>query len=467
MTLSNLSIKTKLVFSAGALIAVSLGLIVFGGTSLMYQTASAEAEERARALMTSYTEMTTAELGQVISKAQGLAAAVEGTITSGMVDRDQIGEMVRAALADSPELVGISLAFERNAFDGFDSQHIGHHYSDAAGRFVPYFTNGAKGINFETLDMTPENGTEAWYDLPLREGRDLLTPPFTYPVNGQDVLMSTYTNVIRKDSRPIGVVTADMSLATIGEIFSAMKPFGTGRVMLVSHDYQWIAHWDPDQVGKPMPPEFAASLLSEQLLMNGTSYVDAEGVELFVISNRVQFPGVSEQWSLLLEVPTETIYAAINQMRLYALIASGILLAITLILVWFGAGLLTKPIRTMTRIMGELSHGRYDIEVPYQAGRDEIGSMARAVEVFRENGLRISQMTEAEAARIIADQQARQAMMTELQARHRGVPRCRTQRPGQFRQQPGRNRRQGCGRNRHCSGGPRADGPHQAYGGTV
>ncbi|MFD1254673.1 Methyl-accepting chemotaxis protein II [Devosia equisanguinis] len=42
--------------------------------------------------------------------------------------------------------------------------------------------------------------------------------------------------------------------------------------------------------------------------------------------------------------------------------------------------------------------------------------MARAVEVFRQNGERVAQMTEAEAARIIADQDNRKRMMAELQA---------------------------------------------------
>src|SRR5690606_23099019 len=323
MTLSNLSIQTKLVLSAGTLIAVSLGLIISGGTSLMYQTASAEAEERARALISSYTETTSSELGRVIGKTQGLAAAIEGTIARGGVDRAQVADMARAAFANSPELTGLSLAFEPDALDGLDSQHIGQAHSDASGRFVPYFTNGANGINVEALDMSQESTTHNWYNFPLAEGRDLVTPPFTYRVNGQDVLMSTYTNVIRKNDQPVGVVTADMSLATIGEIFSEMRPFGTGRVMLVSHDYQWIAHWNPSQVGQPMPADFASGLLSDKLVMNGTSYVDPDGVELFVITNRVQFPGVEEQWSLLMEVPTATIYASINETRLFALIAAG------------------------------------------------------------------------------------------------------------------------------------------------
>jgi methyl-accepting chemotaxis protein len=52
--------------------------------------------------------------------------------------------------------------------------------------------------------------------------------------------------------------------------------------------------------------------------------------------------------------------------------------------------------------------------VPYAKRRDEIGALAKAVEVFRENGLKVAQMTEAEAARIISDQERRAEMMAEL-----------------------------------------------------
>ncbi|MCS6759913.1 MAG: methyl-accepting chemotaxis protein, partial [Candidatus Devosia euplotis] len=41
--------------------------------------------------------------------------------------------------------------------------------------------------------------------------------------------------------------------------------------------------------------------------------------------------------------------------------------------------------------------------------------MTRAIEVFRENGLKATQMTEAEAAQIIRTQSERAAMMLELQ----------------------------------------------------
>jgi methyl-accepting chemotaxis protein len=77
--------------------------------------------------------------------------------------------------------------------------------------------------------------------------------------------------------------------------------------------------------------------------------------------------------------------------------------------------LLTRPIPKLAGAMDAIAGGDYAVSVPFVDRGNEIGAMARAVEVFRENGQRVSQMTEAEAARIIADREARQRMMSELQ----------------------------------------------------
>jgi methyl-accepting chemotaxis protein len=77
--------------------------------------------------------------------------------------------------------------------------------------------------------------------------------------------------------------------------------------------------------------------------------------------------------------------------------------------------LITKPIPKLAGSMEAIAAGDYETSVPYTEMGNEVGGMARAVEVFRQNGLRVSQMTEAEAARIIADQENRQKMMSELQ----------------------------------------------------
>jgi methyl-accepting chemotaxis protein len=67
-----------------------------------------------------------------------------------------------------------------------------------------------------------------------------------------------------------------------------------------------------------------------------------------------------------------------------------------------GTGI-AAPIRAMTVAMGRLAGGEFDATVPALGRRDEIGRMAAAVQVFRENGLRMRQMEQA------AEEQKRQA----------------------------------------------------------
>jgi methyl-accepting chemotaxis protein len=75
----------------------------------------------------------------------------------------------------------------------------------------------------------------------------------------------------------------------------------------------------------------------------------------------------------------------------------------------------TRPLRNLTEASTALAEGDLDIEIKGAARQDELGDLARAVEVFRANSLKVRDMTEEEAARILSDQKARQRMMQELQ----------------------------------------------------
>jgi methyl-accepting chemotaxis protein len=98
-----------------------------------------------------------------------------------------------------------------------------------------------------------------------------------------------------------------------------------------------------------------------------------------------------------------------------ALIALGILAVMLLVGSLIVRGLV-RPLARLKASMAELVRGNFNISLDGQRRRDEIGDMVRAVEVFRENGIKVAQMTEAEAVRILADQKARSAMMAELQS---------------------------------------------------
>ncbi|MDB5563333.1 MAG: methyl-accepting chemotaxis protein, partial [Hyphomicrobiales bacterium] len=76
---------------------------------------------------------------------------------------------------------------------------------------------------------------------------------------------------------------------------------------------------------------------------------------------------------------------------------------------------ITKPINRLTGTMRRIAGGEFGEDVAGTDRKDEIGEMSRAVAVFRENGMQVAQMTQAEAARIVRAQQERSTMMAELQ----------------------------------------------------
>ncbi|MHA6729601.1 methyl-accepting chemotaxis protein [Devosia sp. A369] len=78
--------------------------------------------------------------------------------------------------------------------------------------------------------------------------------------------------------------------------------------------------------------------------------------------------------------------------------------------------LMMGSVPKLARTMKSVAEGDYETEVPFITRGNEVGEMARAVEVFRENGLKVSQMTEEERAASQRRRIERTDMMVALQA---------------------------------------------------
>ena len=93
------------------------------------------------------------------------------------------------------------------------------------------------------------------------------------------------------------------------------------------------------------------------------------------------------------------------------------LLAVCALLTWI-LSRVTRPIREITEAMGELSEGEFDTAIPALERRDEIGAMARALAVFKENSIErerlefLTQRLQETQAELLAA--ARQAGMAQI-----------------------------------------------------
>ena len=67
-----------------------------------------------------------------------------------------------------------------------------------------------------------------------------------------------------------------------------------------------------------------------------------------------------------------------------------------------GRGII-NPISSMTDAMQTLSNGKTDVGIPSLTSRDEMGSMARAVEIFRTNAIEVERLRQQQK---LSEQQA-------------------------------------------------------------
>ncbi len=117
------------------------------------------------------------------------------------------------------------------------------------------------------------------------------------------------------------------------------------------------------------------------------------------------YPGLG--WSVLVRVPVGQAYAAVDSVELTQIVALCITIVFILVIGYPIGVAVSSPIRRITDAMTELSEGRTDIEVPELDRGDEIGAMAKSVEVFKKNAI--------ERARLREEAEQEQAVRLEKQ----------------------------------------------------
>src|SRR5215217_7093353 len=205
------------------------------------------------------------------------------------------------------------------------------------------------------------------------------------------------------------------------EALKALQPLryhGNEYIFVNGVDAIMVMHGVKPEMADPTGKKFVAEMI-ELAKKNGSGFIEyqwARTADTDPVDKRT-YVQLFEPWGWV--VGTGVYIDDLRAAAQASLIETG-LIALVVALIVAGVAFLiartiTNPIARLTNVMGKVADGQFDTEVIGADRRDEIGAMARAVEVFRENGLKVTEMTEADAARIIRDQEERQKMMVELQ----------------------------------------------------
>ncbi|MFC3226350.1 methyl-accepting chemotaxis protein [Marinibaculum pumilum] len=249
--------------------------------------------------------------------------------------------------------------------------------------------------NFKEVALERE-----WYKRLHGGEKRIVTTPY---VSNIGLLIMAAGVPLLDGNSVIGTLCINLGLTELSEFTSGL--FNFENVILTRSDGFIMAHQNPDLIGKTLW-DIIPGLEAENAKTRDTRiafHLDGEDYEgaLGVIDDLGWKVWVFEKQSVIQAASTDSLYASIVQ-AVVALILSAIMIGL------LSNSLIFKPMARMTGVMQRLVDGDLKVEVPAQDRTDEIGDMARAVQVFKENAIEVDRLqTEQEAQKERAEEEKR------------------------------------------------------------
>ncbi|CAI8816831.1 Methyl-accepting chemotaxis protein TlpQ [Pseudomonas sp. IT-P44] len=419
-----LTIQSKIALLAGLCLLLVVGLLM--GLSL-YQThrssqqvaeASSEmlanaAKEhmqalgKVQAMQVQRTFMQTHEYGQGLSRYLLYLRQLQhqGNLTRPQL-RQELSTQLHQALIDKPDLLGLYVIFEPDALDGADAGFVDQAAmgSNETGRFSLYWVQSKPGelqavIGDEALLANTSPGPSgapynAFYTCARDTRKACVLEPYFDEASGSRKLVTSIAFPLLDHDKVIAVVGLDINLAALqkNSEASALQLFdGNGQISIVSPRGVISANsQDVSRLGQPLD-----NVEVMDTLRQGQPKVFVDQQQIKVLEPLAPIVGAAP-WGVLVGVPQNVLLApvttlqqeldaqAVRSTALELLLGGGSAL-LGLVLIWYAAYRITRPLQLLTRVMEDISRGEGDLtrRLAVQS-RDEIGQLATAFNRFVE-----------------------------------------------------------------------------------
>ncbi len=221
------------------------------------------------------------------------------------------------------------------------------------------------------------------------------------------------TPVMDENGQFLGVLAFQMPAGKINDMFKDMSDLGkTAASYLVGMDHLMRT----DYAFEKEPTTLKMKIEEDAVIraLNGETGVfvdiDEHTKEEAVTTYRpFEFEGV--KWAMVTEKLLDEVIIPFKEVQKFSIICSlAILLVVALISALY-AGALTKAIKRMVETMKKLADGDNAVVIPGLERHDELGDMAKAVQVFKENAIEMERLSaEQEKQKARTEQEKREAM---------------------------------------------------------
>ncbi|MTJ79972.1 MAG: HAMP domain-containing protein [Telmatospirillum sp.] len=354
--------------------------------------------------------------------------------------RIYFNDMLKFFLEANPKFNGTYSAWEPNAMDGMDEAYKNKKETgaDATGRFLSYWTRGTGGnialqplVEYDSRELHPNGVMKGgWYIGPKETGRESVLGPLPYIVQGKDVFLATISVPIVVNGKFAGVSGTDFNLDFVQELATDVSKAifnGNSEVVILSDAGLVVAHSRrPEMIGKTFSGQSRTWTQDLDVIKGGRESIAwQEETGTLRIFSPITLGKTGKPWSVLITVPRDVVMAEVVQLTTALkdradsstsaqMIISLIVLVGAIGTMWIVAGGVGRPIVSMTDAMKSLAAGNHSVDVPARDRGDEIGQMAGAVQIFKENAIEMERLRSEQKIQEERTEAERRRSMNEL-----------------------------------------------------
>lgn len=400
-----MSFKRSIAFKLIAVMVASIALVLLLSNAVLVSATSNRIEAMTLDQARLEASKVANEISTQLTAISGPTATMAQLIANGReqkyLDRAAVVDMLRV---NATSAVTNSSWFleEPNAFDGKSPEFVGNTALGTAenGDFSPTWTKVDGQLAQVPVSL---NRNDEFYRGAAQSRKGHLTEPYVWKDAQGTFLFSTISYPVMQGNQLIGVAGSDIDLTELSARLSQLRPFGSGRVRVISQTGNWIVAPSTDLVTKQYN-DVGREVLMEAVSSNNPAVVadligDQESFTRVLLPFEV--PGLNARWVVCIDIPTTVIASAVNQ-QIQFMITAGVivLLAIALTLFVTTKLLIQRPIVRLVAAVEALVFEDYNTPAVLDKRSDEIGVVGGALEKLREvlvQGKRAEE--EAEAAR--------------------------------------------------------------------
>ena len=364
-------------------IAGRLILVVTLSTSLIFALMLGFNHQRARGLVEREAAASAHHLAQAsVNKVEAALATVARAtdnlarqMQGGAVAPAQLEPLLRRLLAETPEILGSGVWFEPGGLPG------------KRGPFAPYVYREGEAIRATPPKTDFGYTLQDWYQIPRELARADWSEPY-YDPEVPDVLMATYTVPLYagsgEDRRFIGVLTADISLEWLSRMMGSIKVLDSGYAFVLSQSGAVVTHPRAERIMNETlftlaeaSADPALRAVGRRMQRSETDFVAFSHLD--GVPARLYFgPIPAVGWSLAIVFPERELFAAIGELTTTVALMAALGIALIAAVVVKISRTITRPLHQLAKAAQRMRGGQFDVELPAQDARDEVGDLSRA-----------------------------------------------------------------------------------------